>query len=103
MRLQALLDEQRQKYFQLQETTLSKIKYPYITPGQVSGLAALERRQVIEVEIELSVVEEILNENADQRDREVDQLLRSAKIAEATFIVQLEEHERLQKIKKVSE
>ena len=41
---------------------LSKIKCPYVTLGQVSGLAALERWQVIEGGLEQSVVEEILNE-----------------------------------------
>ena len=103
VQLQARLDEQRQKYLQQQENTLSKIKYPYITPGQVSGLATLERQKVIEEGLELSVVDETLNEKTDQRDREVDQLLQRAKNAEAAFIAGCEEHERQQKIKKVSE
>ena len=48
-------------------------------------------------------MDETLNEKTNQRDREVDQLLQRAKHAEATFIAGREEHERLQKIKKVSE
>ena len=103
VQLQARLDEQRQKHLQQQENTLSKIKYPYITPGQVSGLATLERQKVIEEGLELSVADETLNEKTDQRDREVDQLLQRAKNAEAAFIAGREEHERQQKIKKVSE
>ena len=103
VQLQTLLDEKRQKYLQLPENTLSKIKCPYATPGQVSGLARLERQKIIEKGIELSVVEEILTKTAEQRDREVNQLLQRAKNAEASFIARCKEHERQQKIKKVSE
>ena len=87
--LQAHLDEQRQKYLQLQENTVSKIKSP---PGQVSGLYSLKRLEVIEEEPELSEVDETSNEKTQR-----------AKNAEATIIAGSVEHERLQKIKKVSE
>ena len=94
MQLQTLLDEKRQRYLQLPENTLSNIKCPYATPGQVSGLARLERQKIIEKGIELSVVEEILTKTAEQRDREVNQLLQRAKNAEASFIARRKEHER---------
>ena len=113
LRLQELIEKQRQERLQQQEKTdtnnnvdddsLSKIKCPYVTPGQVSGLAALERQRVLEERLELSVVDEVLNEKAVQRDQEVDELLQRAKEAEATFVAGLKEHERLQRLKKVSE
>ena len=114
LRLQELLEKQRQEHLQQQEKTdtnnniddndmLSKIKCPYVTPGQVSGLAALERQRVLEERLELSVVDEALKAKADQRDHEVDELLQRAKEAEATFVAELKEHERLQRLKKVSE
>ena len=48
-------------------------------------------------------MEEILTKKADQRDREVNQLLQRAKNAGTFFIAGSVEHERQQKIKKVSE
>ena len=73
MRLQAHLEEQRQKYLQQQENTSLKIKYPYVTPGQISDLDALERQKAIEEGLELLVVDKTLNEKTDQRDQQVDQ------------------------------
>lgn len=112
-RLRVLLEEERQKRLEQLEKSitnndvdvgsLSKIKCPYVTPGQVSGLAALERRRVLEEGLELSAMDEALNEKAVQRDQEADELLRRAKEAEATFAAELKEHERLQRLKKVSE
>ena len=62
--------------------------------------ATLERQKLVEEVLELSVVDKILNEKTDQRDQEVD---RCTKNAEATVTTELEEHERQQKIKNVSE
>ena len=87
--LQAHLDEQRQKYLQLQENTVSKIKSPF---GKVSGLYSLKRLEVIEEEPELSEVDETSNEK-----------MQRAKNAEATIIAGSVERERQQKIKKVFE
>ena len=113
LQLQELLDKQRQEQLQHQEKTnanniddflrIPKIKYPYVTPGQVSGLAELERRRVSEEGLELSAADEALSEKTAQRDQEVDVMLQRAKEAEATFLAELKEHERLQRIKKVSE
>ena len=113
MELQELLEKQRQEQLQHQEKTnpndnvngfldVAKIKYPYVTPGQVSGLAELERRRVSEGGLELSAADEALNEQTAQRDHEVDEMLQRAKEAEANFLAQVKEQERLQRIKKVS-
>ena len=117
LRLQQLLEKQRLEQSQREERTdtndddddddsfvkTPKIKCPYVTPGQVSHLASLERLQVLQAGLELSAVEEALNEQATQRDKEVEELLQKAKEAEAVFLAQVEEHERQQRIKEVSE
>lgn len=82
---------------------LSKIKCPYVTPGQVSGLAELERLQILQPGLELSAVEEGLNEQSAQRDKEVEELLQRARDAEAAFSAKLREQERLQRLKEVSQ
>ena len=79
-----------------------KIKYPYVNPAQVFGLAELERRRVSEKGLELSPAAETLYVSTIHRDREVDEVLQKAKEAEANFLPKLKERERLQRIKKVS-
>ena len=114
LRLQELLEKQRQEQLQHQEKTNAnngvddllgnqKIKYPYVTPGQVSGLAEIERRRISEERLELSAADEALNAKMAQSDQEVDKMLQRAKEAEATFLAELKEHERQQRLKKVSE
>ena len=83
-----------------------KIKYPYVTPGQVSGLDALERWQVSEKGLKLSADDETLSEDKIQRDLEVDEMLKrakevKAKEVKAKYSAELKEKERLQR-KKVS-
>lgn len=116
LELQEFLEKQRQEQIQQQVENTSannivdsnsfleapKIKYPYVTPGQVSGLAALERLKVLQEGLELSAVDEGLDEKSIQRDQEVDELLQRAKEAEATYLAKLRDRERLQRIKKVS-
>ena len=51
----------------------------------------------------MSAVDEALTKQAAQRDQEVAELLQRAKEARAAYMARLKEHERLQKIKKVSE
>ena len=113
LRLQEILEKQRQEQLQHQEKTnannsvndflgTQKIKYPYVTPGQVSCLAEIERRRISEERLELSAADETLNAMTAQSDQEVDKMLQRAKEAEATFLAELKEHERLQRIKKVS-
>ena len=113
LQLQEFLKKQKQEQLQYQQKAdacgdvvcyldTPKIKYPYVTPAQVSGLAELERRRVSEKGLELSAAAEILYESTIHRDREVDEVLQKAKEAEANFLAKLKEHERLQRIKKVS-
>lgn len=112
LELQELLKRERQVEIQHQEKTddiddnnsieIPKLKFPYVTPGQVSGLAALERLKVLETGLELSAVDEALNEKATQREQEVDEVLRKAKEAEAAFLAELRERERLQRVKEVT-
>ena len=72
------------------------IKYPNATPGKVSGLAELERRQVSEKGLELSADDETLSENTIQGGLEVDEMLKRAKEVKAKFSAKLKEMERLQ-------
>ena len=113
LQLQEFLKKQKQEQLLYQQKTdasgdvvnyldTPKIKYPYVTPAQVSGLAELERRKVSEKRLELSAAAETLYESTIHRDREVDEVLRKAKEAEANFLAKLKERERLQRIKKVS-
>ena len=112
MQLQEFLEKQKQEQLQYQQKTdvngdvgsyldAPKIKYPYVTPGQVSGLAELERRQVSEKGLELSADDEKLSENTIQGDLEVDEMLKRAKEVKAKYSAKLKEMERLQN-KKVS-
>ena len=112
LQLQEFLEKQKKEQLLYQQKTdasgdvnyldTPKIKYPYVTPAQVSGLAELERRKVSEKRLELSAAAETLYESTIHRDREVDEVLRKAKEAEANFLAKLKERERLQRIKKVS-
>jgi len=112
VQLQEFLEKQKQEQLQYQQKTdangdvgsyldTPKIKYPNATPGQVSGLAELERRQVSEKGLELSADDETLSENTIQRDLEVNEMLKRAKEVKAKFSAKLKELERLQS-KKVS-
>jgi len=115
LQLQELLERERQEQLQHQKKTdanddidgkssleIPKLECPYVTPGQVSGLAALERLKVLETGLELSAADEALNEKATQREQEVDELLQKAKDAEAAYLAELRERERLQRIKEVT-
>lgn len=113
LELQEQLEKQRQEQLQHKEKTHPaddvsfvesskyKIKFPYVTPGQVSGLAALEREKILHKSLELSAVDETITERAAKREQEVEELLQKAKKAEAAFLANLREQERLQRIKEV--
>ena len=112
LQLQEFLEKKQEQLQYQQKTDASgdvvsyldtlKIKYPYVNPAQVSGLAELERRRVSEKGLELSPAAETLYKSTIHRDREVDEVLQKAKEAEANFLPKLKEREILQRIKKVS-
>ena len=81
MQLQEFLEKQKQEQLQYQHKTdasgdvvtyldTPKIKYPYVTPAQVSSLAELERRRVSEKGLELSAAAETLYKSTIHRDGE---------------------------------
>ena len=107
VQLQEFLEMQKEEQLQYQQKTdangdvnnyldAPKIKHPYATPGQVSGLAELERRQVSEKGLELSADDETLSETTIQGDLEVDEMLKRAKEVKTKFSAKLKELERLQ-------
>ena len=50
-----LQQQEKTKASDVDGGALSKIKFPYVAPGQVSGLAVLERRRILEKGLELHV------------------------------------------------
>ena len=105
--LQEQIENQKQELKEHQELMNSDshqeaLQFKYVTPGQVAKLGELERSQVRQEGLQLSVDDEILVNKESKSQDELQELIRKSKELEAMHANELEELERRMRIKQVT-